>query len=394
MNEYRQWPRTPLRAWGWGLVLAGFGWAGQETAWAQPVVAVARDVSLLHVEALQSGNVIGFDSQGRRTPSNDWGMSSQLFEWGSEPSWGKWLPLNPNPLLNVSLAEDLSGVAYRDGSLYFSQSTMGMGEVIRVDPATGLATGRSSIAPSGMTPTGQIKAGPDGAVYMLLQRIPPLPPSPVDDLRDWSSIVRYDGDFVPYDPREEGWTVLANQVVGYDLEFLPGNRLAVSLWESDAVDVFDLAHGIVRNTLVLPGLGGLDTPRGLAYDHHGTLYVASAGNRQILRYDATTGAFLGGLDLLGFELLNEVLDLEFLDGEGGNTLLLSQRDSPHLVKISNLHGPGPAFAEPFGPGGGFLPQEKSLFLAVIPESFSGPTLAGMLIAMVAGLWYRRHLPGR
>lgn len=51
--------------------------------------------------------------------------------------------------------------------------------------------------------------------------------------------------------------------------------------------------GAFLSTLVSSGSGGLDHPGGLAVGPDGYLYVASRGTSQILRYQSTTGAFVG-----------------------------------------------------------------------------------------------------
>ncbi len=41
------------------------------------------------------------------------------------------------------------------------------------------------------------------------------------------------------------------------------------------------------------GAGGLNTPIGMAFGGDGFLYATSGGTNQVLKYDATTGAFVG-----------------------------------------------------------------------------------------------------
>ena len=49
---------------------------------------------------------------------------------------------------------------------------------------------------------------------------------------------------------------------------------------------FDATTGDFITTYVAPGAGGLDIPRGLAFDQDGRLYVADSGTNAIHRYDS------------------------------------------------------------------------------------------------------------
>ncbi len=61
---------------------------------------------------------------------------------------------------------------------------------------------------------------------------------------------------------------------------------------SDSVPMYDTSGTFIRN-LVEPGGGGLDSPQGIAVGPDGNVYVSSALNDKVLRYDGRTGAFLG-----------------------------------------------------------------------------------------------------
>ena len=84
------------------------------------------------------------------------------------------------------------------------------------------------------------------------------------------------------------------------LTFRPGDdALLVGSRDGHAVFAIDTAIGDV-SALIVPGAGGLRAPAGLAFGTDGGLYVCNRETRQILRFDATSGApdpkpFIDGL---------------------------------------------------------------------------------------------------
>ncbi len=56
---------------------------------------------------------------------------------------------------------------------------------------------------------------------------------------------------------------------------------------------FDGATGAFKSDFVTAGSGGLNDPFGITYGADGSLFVASEGTRQILKYNGQTGAFIG-----------------------------------------------------------------------------------------------------
>ena len=94
------------------------------------------------------------------------------------------------------------------------------------------------------------------------------------------------------------------------LRFGPDGHLYVPSWSGDNVMKFDRTTGASLGAIVTAGSGGLDTAREIAWGADGKLYVTSFGadngsaRDAVLRFDATTGAFIdpfitvgsGGLD--------------------------------------------------------------------------------------------------
>ena len=84
-----------------------------------------------------------------------------------------------------------------------------------------------------------------------------------------------------------GWSFVAAVALAGAQPFV-----IVSSDASDSVPMYDLAGKFVRN-FVEPGGGGLDSPQGITVGPDGNVYVSSAINDRVLKYDGRTGAFLG-----------------------------------------------------------------------------------------------------
>lgn len=379
-------------------------------------------------------DVYGFNADG--TSFTGWSGS-----YGALIGPANFLPI-PGQHDALSRAEGIVDVSYANGSLYIANFLMGSGGLYQVNPKTGLPTAAINIStrwatvvdrsfgsiPWVPTPITQIpgyagflagdidwsgslrwsgvlsapKAGPEGALYLgwtgWWEGTLSINGSPGEHYGNHytanpfpTEILRYTGD--PLHPQPGDWTTLIPDLpsFAYDLLPTPDHRLLVNT--SGSILAYDALSGQFLDTLVLPGAGGLNNPQGLALGNGDTLFVASQGTDPILRFDSRTGAFLGPLSLLNFQLMSDPLDLDFLDG-ARDTLLVSQRQSPYLVRISNVNGPGPATATPFTPAFATLfgPEERSMSIAIIPETPSGPVLAAGLAAAVAAVCHRRRHP--
>jgi len=85
--------------------------------------------------------------------------------------------------------------------------------------------------------------------------------------------------------------------------FALGFALAPSGWAqyvvvssdfNDSVQKYDLA-GNHLGAFVPTGVGGLDSPQGITVGPDGNVYVSSANNDRVLKYNGATGAFLGAI---------------------------------------------------------------------------------------------------
>ncbi len=90
-------------------------------------------------------------------------------------------------------------------------------------------------------------------------------------------------------------------------------ELFVSSYSGNRVLRYSETNGAPIGTgiFVSAGSGGLELPHGLAFGPDGHLYVASAGNDAILRYNGSTGAFLGAFVPAGTGGLDYPVWLEF-----------------------------------------------------------------------------------
>ncbi len=70
--------------------------------------------------------------------------------------------------------------------------------------------------------------------------------------------------------------------------------LYVASFETDQIIVFNGDDGTLLGPLVAEGAGGLDGPRGLAFDASNNLLVASFNTDQVLKFDSSTGLPIGG----------------------------------------------------------------------------------------------------
>lgn len=157
--------------------------------------------------------------------------------------------------------------------------------VHRFDAATGELLGTWKQAPQLDGALGVV-VGPDGHVYVASE--------------EFGAVLRFDGAtgafldvFVADDPTtpddESGGLKGPGAVL-----FGPDGALYVSSFDSDAILRYDGATGAFLDAFVEGGAGGLDGPdAGMVFGPDGALYVPSYYTDQVLRFDGLTGEPLG-----------------------------------------------------------------------------------------------------
>lgn len=133
-------------------------------------------------------------------------------------------------------------------------------------------------------PDAGMTVGPDGHLY--------VPSFWTNQVKRYSLA---DGSYLGNFPLAAGSGLFRPRTVAFG----PNGWIYVTSEGNDRVLVFDATSGAFVKALVIDDpltpaneTGGLDAPTGLAFGPDGKLYVASGNTDSVLRYDATSGAFV------------------------------------------------------------------------------------------------------
>jgi DNA-binding beta-propeller fold protein YncE len=141
----------------------------------------------------------------------------------------------------------------------------------------------------------------------------------------------------------------------FGMAFDAAGNLYVSGRRSNNVVKYD-TNGNPVGTYIAPGSGGLNLPEEIALDPGGAyLYVASSGTNQVLKYNASTGAYVGvaassgvsGPDGIAFGPSDGLL---YIDNRGNNRILRSTENGTYVDDYVPASSPGMSDMA-FSPGG-------------------------------------------
>ena len=158
------------------------------------------------------------------------------------------------------------------------------------------------------------------------------------------SVIRYgaDGSFLQQFAIGDGIDYPVDPIIG------PDGNLYLSGWNSDNVLRYNATTGAFIDTFVTAGSGGLSSAAGLAFGPDGNLYVASRLTSEVLRFNGTTGAFIDAFVTAASGGLNEAEGLTF--GPDGNLYVSDYQNNA----VYKYHGTTGAFQAVFvtsGSGG-------------------------------------------
>lgn len=209
--------------------------------------------------------------------------------------------------------EEPEGVTFGpDGEFYVASAATG--QVLRYDGRTGEFLGVFASGSGLVDPAGIAFGGPDNDLFVSAG-IP-------DEGPGGNQILRFDGETGAFeavvDPENVGGL---NDPEG--LAFGPNGLLYVNSAEDGEVLRYDPAtNAFVDEFIAATASGGLADPLDLAFGPGGDLFVSSAETSEVKRFEAATGAFLGNFVTAGAGGLDEAEGLAF--GPNGNLFVVSE----------------------------------------------------------------------
>ena len=207
--------------------------------------------------------------------------------------------------------------------------------VHRFDPVSGKSLGNFSNVPGaqGMT------IGPDGLLYVCAEKI--------DTIKRFDlHMNKFVDDFVvddPLTPMNEAGSLNGPT----SILFNPGGDLLIGSFNNDRILRYDGSTGAFLGAFVTAKSGGLDGPdAGMTFGPGGDLFVPSFYSDEVLRYDGVTGDSLGAFISGGSGGLSRPRTVRFhrdgfvyVSSEGSNEILRYDFSGNFVEQFTSTVGP-------------------------------------------------------
>jgi len=219
--------------------------------------------------------------------------------------------------------EDAMGLAYdsSNGNLYLSSNEVGGGEIDVVNATTGNSVPPFQMVNSAYAIPENITYGPSDTLYVTSNSFQYQSGSETGLLKFNPNTGTYGGALAD-STSSPSMTSTYEMAFNNNSVYMTGDSGQFNITTSD-VQKYNASTGTFQGEFVSSGEGGLSDATGLAWGADGDLFVASGNTNSVLEY-SSTGSFLGTFVTPGEGGLSAPLDLAF--GPDGDLYVLEPKD--------------------------------------------------------------------